>query len=458
MTDPRPVPPPETRLPVRVPLGTKPLGIWGSLQAGRRNVLGLVPEIAVRQPMVSGTTGKRWHMVMDPTALRHILRDAEESYPKSVVTKLILEPAIGDSLFVAEGREWLWQRRTAAPVFSHRNVAALAPVMTAAAERASARLTQAQGRAANLFDEMVAATFEVIADVTFSGGEGFDRAAVHRAIEQYISQTAKVSILDILGAPPWVPRPSRLIAGSAMRETKRMADLAIDRRRSEGAKPVPDLLDLLMAGEDKQTGRKMTTAELRDNLLTFIVAGHETTALTLSWALYLCAFDPAVQAEARAEAQEVLGDRAATAEDVARLPLTRRIVDEALRLYPPAAFLSRTAMADDRLCGREVRRGDTVILPIYALHRHRLLWSDPDAFIPSRFADPKSVDRFAFLPFGDGPRICIGANFAIQEAVIILSTLLARFRFTPIPGRDPKPVMILTLRPEGGVWLGIERA
>lgn len=458
MTDPRPVPPPETRLPVRVPLGTKPLGIWGSLQAGRRNVLGLVPEIAVRQPMVSGTTGKRWHMVMDPAALRHILRDAVDNYPKSVVTKLILEPAIGDSLFVAEGREWLWQRRTAAPVFSHRNVAALAPVMTAAAERASARLTQAQGRAANLFDEMVAATFEVIADVTFSGGEGFDRAAVHRAIEQYISQTAKVSILDILGAPPWVPRPSRLIAGSAMRETKRMADLAIDRRRSEGAKPVPDLLDLLMAGEDKQTGRKMTTAELRDNLLTFIVAGHETTALTLSWALYLCAFDPAVQAEARAEAQEVLGDRAATAEDVARLPLTRRIVDEALRLYPPAAFLSRTAMADDRLCGREVRRGDTVILPIYALHRHRLLWSDPDAFIPSRFADPKSVDRFAFLPFGDGPRICIGANFAIQEAVIILSTLLARFRFTPIPGRDPKPVMILTLRPEGGVWLGIERA
>ncbi|QYZ70076.1 cytochrome P450 [Neotabrizicola shimadae] len=458
MTDPRPVPAPETRLPVRVPLGTKPLGIWGSLQAGRRNVLGLVPEIAVRQPIVSGTTGKRWHMVMDPAALRHILRDAVDNYPKSVVTKLILEPAIGDSLFVAEGREWLWQRRTAAPVFSHRNVAALAPVMTAAAERASARLMQAPGRAANLFDEMVAATFEVIADVTFSGGEGFDRAAVHRAIEQYIGQTAKVSILDILGAPPWVPRPSRLIAGSAMRETKRMADLAIDRRRSEGAKPVPDLLDLLMAGEDRQTGRKMTTAELRDNLLTFIVAGHETTALTLSWALYLCAFDPAVQAEARAEAQQVLGDRAATAEDVARLPLTRRIVDEALRLYPPAAFLSRTAMAEDRLCGREVRRGDTVILPIYALHRHRLLWSDPDAFLPSRFADPKSVDRFAFLPFGDGPRICIGANFAIQEAVIILSTLLARFRFAPIPGRDPKPVMILTLRPEGGVWLMIDRA
>lgn len=445
-------------LPVRVPLGTRPLGVWGSLQAGRRNVLELVPEIAVKQPMVSGTTGKRWHMVMDPGALRRILRDEVENYPKSVVTKLILEPAIGDSLFVAEGRNWLWQRRTAAPVFSQRNVAALAPVMTAAAERASARLAAASGRAANLFDEMVAATFEVIADVTFSGGAGFDRAAVHRAIEQYIGQTAKVSLLDIIGAPPWVPRVSRLMTGSAMRQTKRMADAAIDGRRQAGAKAVPDLLDLLMAGEDKQTGRRMTTAELRDNLLTFIVAGHETTALTLSWALYLCAFDPAVQAAARDEAQAVLGDRAAVAEDIARLPLVRRIVDEALRLYPPAAFLSRTAMAEDRLCGREVRRGDTVILPIYALHRHRLLWDNPDAFDPARFADPKAVDRFAFLPFGDGPRICIGANFAIQEAVIILSTLLARFRFAAVPGRDPKPVMILTLRPEGGVWLGVERA
>ena len=201
----------------------------------------------------------------------------------------------------------------------------------------------------------------------------------------------------------------------------------------------------------------MTVDELRDNLLTFIVAGHETTALTLAWSLYLCAFDPQVQDAARAEAQAVLGDRAATTADVANLPLTRRIVDEALRLYPPAAFLARTARKADTLCGREIRPNDTVVLPIYALHRHHKLWADPDAFDPSRFADPKAIDRFAYLPFGDGPRICIGASFALQEAVIILATQLARFKFTPIPGKAPKPVMILTLRPEGGVWLGVER-
>lgn len=444
--------------PVRVPLGTTPLGIWGSFQTGRRNILELIPEVATHAPILSGTTGKRWHMVMDPDTLRHILRDRVEDYPKSMVTKLILGPAIGNSLFVAEGAEWLWQRRTAAPVFSHRNIAALSPVMSAAADRASARFAAAPGPV-DAFDQMVTATFEVIADVTLSGGpesvnQGFDRDAVHRAIEGYIGQTARLSVLDILGAPAWVPRPGRLFQGGQMARIKSTADAAIARRRAEGARPIPDLLDLLMAGQDPATGRRMSPDELRDNLLTFIVAGHETTALTLAWALYLCAFDTAVQDAARAEAQAALGPRTATVSDLPALPLIRRIVDEALRLYPPAAFLARTAQKADTLLGREVRPQDTIILPIYALHRHHKLWPEPDRFDPSRFLTPPQ--RFAYLPFGDGPRICIGASFALQEAVIILATLLARFRFAALPGQAPKPVMILTLRPQGGVWLKAE--
>lgn len=445
-------------IPVRVPLAVKPLGVLGTLRAGRRNVLELIPEIATHAPILSGTTGKRWHMVMDPETLRHILRDRVEDYPKSMVTKLILGPAIGESLFVAEGEPWRWQRRAAAPVFTHRNVAALAPVMTAAADRSAARIAASVGTATDVFAEMITATFEVISDVTFSDGAGFDRATVHSAIETYIGNTAKVSLLDILGAPAWVPRLHRLVSAGSMREMKEVADRAIEQRRRAGSKLVPDLLDLLLEGEDPKTGRKMSTAELRDNLLTFIVAGHETTALTLAWSLYLCAFDQNVQAAARDEAQSVLGDRAAVVADLPNLPLVRRIVDEALRLYPPAAFLSRTAQKPDSLLGREVRPGDTVILPIYALQRHRSLWVAPDRFDPSRFADPKTIERFAYLPFGDGPRICIGASFALQEAVIILATLLARFHFAPVPGKDPKPVMILTLRPEGGVWLKVTAA
>jgi cytochrome P450 len=446
------------RLPVQVPLVTEPWGIWKTLTVARRNILEIIPEIATRQPIVSGKSGVRWHMIMDPEANRHVLKEALETYPKSVVTKNILKPAIGESLFIAEGAHWLWQRRAAAPVFSHRNVTNLAPIMTEAAERASARLEAVAGRAANLFDEMVTATFEVISDVTFSGGGSFDRAAVHRAIESYMAETAKVSLLDLLGAPGWIPRPARFFSSGDMKQMKAMADEAIEARRMAGPRPVPDLLDLLLEGEDPKSGRRMKTPELRDNLLTFIVAGHETTALSLAWSLYLLAFDPVAQEKARTEAQDVLKGRAATADDVPALKYVRQVIDEALRLYPPAAFLSRTAQADDQILGREIRKGDTVMLPIYALHRNHLLWDDPNAFRPERFDDPKAVDRFAYLPFGDGPRICIGASFALQEAVIVLATLVSRFRFTAIPGRDPRPALILTLRPEGGVWLEVENA
>jgi len=445
-------------IPAHVPLVKEPWGILRTLQAARRNVLEILPEIATHQPIVSGKTGKRWHMVMDPDTLRHILKDRLEDYPKSDVTKNILRPAIGESLFVAEGAHWRWQRRTAAPVFSHRNIQNLAPMMTAAAERCAERTEKNIGRGADFYEEMVRATFEVISDVTFSGDEGFDRGAMHNAINSYIDQTAKISLLDILGAPNWVPRPSRILSSGSMKQMKRVADEVIERRREAAAKETPDLLDLLLEGEDPETERMMTTAELRDNLLTFIVAGHETTALTLAWALYLCAFDPEVQNRARAEAQAVLGSRAATAADCTNLPYIRQIVDETLRLYPPAAMLSRTAQRPDTLCDREVRAGDTVILPIYALHRNHLLWDKPDTFNPDRFADPRAINRYAYLPFGDGPRVCIGASFALQEAVIILATLLAKFRFSTIPGKKPKPVMILTLRPEGGVWLKVERA
>jgi len=445
---------PET--PVRVPLVTRPMTILQSLAAARRNVLEIIPEIATRQPMVSGKTGKRWHMVMDPDALRRILLERLEDYPKSDVTKNLLKPAIGESLFIAEGAHWRWQRRAAAPAFSHRNVMNLAPVMTAAAERSAERIAAAGPRAVNLLDEMVTTTFDVISDVTFSGDEGFDRQAVHGAIDAYIAEAGKISLFDILGFPDWVPRPSRVVSGRAVREMKQVADRAIEARAARTGGQVPDLLDLLLGAEDPETRRAMSTPELRDNLLTFIVAGHETTALTLSWALYLCAFDQDVQARARDEARAVLGDRPAEGADVENLPFIRRICDEALRLYPPAAVVSRTAQAADTLCGREVRPGDTVMIPIYALHRNHLLWDAPDAFRPDRFAERKAVQRYAYLPFGDGPRVCIGASFALQEAVIILATLLARFRFSPVPGRDPKPVMILTLRPEGGVWLTAE--
>ncbi|MCP4207553.1 MAG: cytochrome P450 [Shimia sp.] len=440
-------------LPVRAALATEPLGLFGSLKAARSNLLSILPELAVRQPMVSGRTGLRWHMVMDPGAIRRILLEKVDDYPKSKATKNILRPAIGDSLFIAEGAHWRWQRRAAAPVFTHRNIANLAPVMAQAADRAADRIAGQGTHAVDMMSEMVQTTFDVISEVTFSGDGSFDSSKVHQAIDDYIAEAGKISLLDMLGVPDWVPRPGRMMSGNALGDMKTVADTAIEARKARGAKDTPDLLDLLLAGVDPETKKTMNTAELRDNLLTFIVAGHETTALTLGWALYLCAFDQEVQEKARAEIADICNDGPITGDQAMQLTFVRQIIDETLRLYPPAGIISRTAQANDTLCARDVRPGDTVMTPIYTLQRNRLLWDEPDAFKPERFADRKAVDRYAYLPFGDGPRICIGASFAIQEAVIVLATLLKRFRFDLVEGKPPKPVMILTLRPEGGVWL-----
>ena len=441
-------------IPAHVRLHNTPMGVWQSFRAVRQNVLNIIPEAATRLPILSGKTGTRWHMVMDPSALKHVLKDRLDDYPKSKVTKNLLRPAIGESMFVAEGAHWRWQRRAAAPVFAHRNISALAPIMSAAAGRSTQRIADAGPRAVDLLDEMVTATFDVISEVTFSAGGGpMASAEVHGAINAYIAAAGKTSLLDLFGAPDWIPRPNRFFGTSAVKSMQTHADQAIEARRVRGASDVPDLLDLLLAGSDPETKQVMNTAELRDNLLTFIVAGHETTALSLAWAWYLLAFDPEIQSRAQDEVTRQIGrGGTATAEDIADLPLTRAVIDESLRLYPPAALISRTAMQNDRLLDREIRKGDTIIIPVYALHRHKVLWDSPDAFQPDRWLSGKP-ERYSYLPFGEGPRVCIGAAFAIQEAVIILATLMARFRFTPVAGRDPTPKMILTLRPEGGVWL-----
>ena len=447
------------RLPVAARLPHHPMNLFQSYQSARRNILEIIPQDALHMPILSGRTGpQRWHMVMDPAAIRRVLLEAVDQYPKSDATKNILRPAIGESLFVAEGDHWRWQRRAAAPAFSARNVTALTPVMTRAAEAACARIAATRGRRAiNMVDEMVATTFDVIADVTLSDPDGIDRAEVSRALDAYIDRAARVSVLDVIGAPDWVPRPGRQAAVQDLAHMQSAMDRAISARQTSAKGDRLDLLDLLLGAADPETGRQMNVGELRENLLTFIVAGHETTALSLAWALYLCAFDPAVQDAACTEARGVLDGRAATAEDVANLPLVRRIIQETLRLYPPGGFLSRTARAEDQLAGARIGEGDTVMIPVYGLHRHRQLWRDPDAFRPDRWAGKQAVDRYQYLPFGDGPRICIGASFAMQEAVVILATLLSRFRFRSVRGRDPYPVMILTLRPEGGVWLEVER-
>ncbi|MEC7765084.1 MAG: cytochrome P450 [Pseudomonadota bacterium] len=448
-------PPPRT--PVSVPVPERPRRFLEAVRAMQGNALALLPKIAFTQPIVSGHVVRRFHMVMDPPSLRRILKDAAADYPKSEEAQAMLRPALGNGLFLAEGAHWRWQRRAAMPVFAPRNLTALTPVMTDAAEESCRRIA-ARPKRQDMYQEMLQTAFEVIAAVSMSQDTAIPREVAHKAIDRYLETAGKASLMDILKIPAFVPRPKRVVGKAIIADLIRATDAAVEARMGREPADPPPLLDLLIGASDPETGRTMTAEELRDNLLTFLVAGHETTALTLSWALYLVAFDPEVQDRARAEAQAVLGDRPAGAEDVEKLPYVRQILLETMRLYPPVAILSRTAMKPDMLRDREVRKGDVMLLPFYALHRSEVIWDNPNGFDPDRFADPKSIDRFAFLPFGAGPRVCLGMDFAMQEAVIVLATLLARFRFKSIAGRDPEPVMILSLRPKGGVVLDVEPA
>jgi cytochrome P450 len=441
-------------LPPRITPPSRPLNALETFLVARRNLLETIPEAAFREKVMTGGRMTPWTMIMDPPLLEHVLKTREAVYPKSDATRRVLKPAEGESMFTAHGGHWRWQRRAAAPAFGPRALAACAPAMTRAAEACAARLAAKGGAPADLHPEMVATTFDVICDTALSGREAVDRVLVSRTIERFMESVARVDPLDVLGAPEWAPRPTRLFSRRRT-EMDGMVDRIVRARRARGPAEPPDLLDLMLTARDPETGRAMSPAEIRNNLNAFIIAGHETTALALSWSLWLLAFDPAAQARARDEAQAALGDRAATQADLAALPFARQVIEEAMRLYPPAALLARTAKAPDDLGGRKVRPGDMVLIPIYALHRHRSLWDDPDAFEPDRFAPETAAasHRYAYLPFGAGPRVCIGLSFAMMEAVIVLATLVARFRFERGPGPAPRPRMTLTLRPEGGVAL-----
>ncbi|QDY71237.1 cytochrome P450 [Qingshengfaniella alkalisoli] len=434
----------------------KVLGVWSSLRAVRRNVLSILPAISYTQPIVTGTTGPaRWHMVQGPEAMRQVFLDNAHNYPKSEVMIRMLRPAIGSSLFTSEGADWRWQRRAIAPVFSARNVSTLAPLMTQTADRTARRLSDQPGPV-EIVEQMLSATFDVICDVALSGREHFDVDTYSAAITRYFLTVGRASLLDFLEVPPWFPRPGELLGASAVRTMHRMVSRAIEARRAETCRDSDDLLDYMLDAHDPETGRRMDARDLLHNMQFFIVAGHETTALAISWGLYLLANDPDAQSRAATEARDLIGQRAATAEDLAALPLTKAALDEAMRLYPPVGLLARNVLAPDTLYGRDIGTGETVFLNIYALHRHQDYWDAPEMFDINRFSPEarKSRDKYLYLPFGAGPRVCVGANFAMMQAQIILATLLARFHFAP-SGPAPEPVMHMTIRPEPGVTLAV---
>ena len=396
-------------------------------------------------------------VVHDPAAIRHILVDNAANYRKDDLQRRVLAPGLGNGLLTAEGEEWRLQRRTLAALFAPRQVTGFAPAMIEAAERLVRRWRRrSDGRTLDVSLEMTRVTLDVLERTIFTRGRPRDPDALGRAITRYFEAIGPIDPLDLFGLPDWLPRIGRLRARPAMRFFAEVVDELIETRRGllQSGEPAPrDILTLLLEAADPDTGRGLTDLEVRANIVTFIGAGHETTANALSWSLYLLSQAPEARRRIEEEVDAIIGERGFEPDDFGRLPYTRAVVEEAMRLYPPVPFMSRTAIETDRIGKLKIPRGSLVTIAPYVLHRHRRLWDEPDAFDPRRFLPGarERIDRFAYLPFGAGPRVCIGAAFALQEAVIVLAHAVRAARFDLEEGHAVMPLHRVTLRPAGGL-------
>jgi len=387
--------------------------------------------------------------------MKSILQDNFEDWRKSPLIQRMLKPVLGDAILTAHGESWRRQRMTLQPAFLKRRLDPFAPIMADAAAMAVERLRTPQ--TPEILSVMSDATFAVIERVLFSDVEGFDRAEVRAAIEVLLEEIGQMRLSDLAPVPEWMPRLMTARAGRARKVFRQAVEGQIARRRA-ASEPGTDLLGLLLTVRDEQTGEGLSDTDIRDSVMTFVAAGHETTGIALSWALYLLANQPAAQARLREEARAVLGDGPAAAEHVGQLYFTRQVLEEAMRLYPPAPMVARRAVRATEICGRPVRKGDVALLAFYCLHRHTRLWDDPDGFDPDRWLrDRRPTDRYQFLAFGGGPRACIGMGFAMMEATIMLATLVRDLEFAPAEGSAAVELaMQVTLRPAGGLHLAVK--
>ncbi len=428
------------------------IGFGRVVRATMSNPLdGLPPEIFTEDLVQRRLLRRPVVYLTGPSLVQEALVAHAADLDKGETVRRPLGPALGNGLLTAEGDDWRWQRRTIAPVFRAATLPRFTPAMVAAAERSAGRLAEAGARGpVDIGAETMHATFDIIVDTMLSGGEGFDVQATAEGMERYLHHTRWANLANILGVPSWAPLPGQR-AGIAVAATLRdQLGARVAQRRREGERR-DDLLSLLMEAADPETGRGLDDTEIVDNLLTFVAAGHETTALSLAWTLDLLARHPEIVRQLQREAD------AAEPGDVAALPLAMRVVQEGLRLYPAAPMFARRVARPFELGGVALERDTLLMVPVFAIHRRAPWWTAPHVFDPDRFL-PDAVaarPRLSFMPFGAGPRACIGSAFALHEAVIVLSTLVRRLDLQSVDPVPPRSRMAITLRPTAPIRLRV---
>lgn len=448
-------------VPPRIQAPAHRLGRFAFMARFLRNPLEVIPAAAYEEDFVAirgGRIPRAW--VTAPALVRAVLIDERDKFCKRTQIRL-LGPLLGKGILTSEGAEWRWQRRTAAPMFRAPDLGGFVPAFVRAAQarietwrRAGAESTQPMEA------EMTRTTFDVIAATLLPSRDATLAPAIHEAVATLNAAGGWDVLFASMNLPQWLPHPGIVSSARAMRALRAKVATVIDERRAslaaEGFAPT-DLTQRLIAARDPETGEGMSDERLVDNVLTFYLAGHETTAKALTWTLYLLALAPHWARRLEDEIAEVAGSGELRAEHIERLVLTQQVIRESMRLYPPVPIISRQALGPVRLGDHDIAAGTSVLLPVYAIHRHSLRWENPHAFLPERFAPGResAMARGQYMPFGAGPRVCIGMSFAMLEATVVLATLLQHARFAPVEGEVPVPVARVTLSPKGGMPLRV---
>jgi cytochrome P450 len=429
------------------------------MPALRRDPIGVFADAARRFGDVAyfQIGPRRGYLATHPDDIRHVLQDNARNYHKSPLYER-LKVTLGNGLLTSEDAHWLRQRRMAQPAFHRQRIAALADAMVAAAAEIVHEwdAPAAAGRSIDVVDDMMRITRAVVLRTLLGADLGPFAGRLDEAwavVNQHIGE----GFWSVGLADRWpMPKYRRFQRARAVLDAA-VAHIVAERRRNPGEHG--DLLAMLLAARDEETGEGMSDEQLRDEVMTILLAGQETTALALAWTWYLLSEHPDARQRVEAEIDAVLAGRPPGYADLARLPYTRMVIDESLRLYPPAWGFSRQALGPDRIGGYHLPRGWLVFIIPYVMHRHPAYWDDPNRFDPERFSPDRSVARskFVYLPFGAGPRQCIGNTFALVEAHLVVATIVQRYRLRLVPGHPVEPWPLITLRPRHGLEMLVER-
>ncbi|HLL82298.1 MAG TPA: cytochrome P450 [Longimicrobium sp.] len=400
----------------------------------------------------------RAHVVAHPDNLRKVLATNRQNYEKGLGYKKTRD-LLGLGLLTSEGELWQRQRRLMQPPFTQKSVATFGAQMVGAVEAMLRRWRPfaEKGEPFDVHREMLRLAITIIGQAMLglrTEGEGPEGELVEAYSEA--CEVINARLASFLDVPLVIPTPANRRLKRAVRVIDRLVYALVEERRREG--PRPDLLSRMLEARDEDTGEAMSPRQLRDEIITLFFAGHETSAVTLTWTWFLLSQHPAVEEALHAELATVLGGRAPTSEELPRLVYTRMVIEESMRLYPPVWTFPRAAVGEDELSGHRIPAGALVFPAQYLTHRHPAFWTDPESFQPERFAPGRAEQRppFAYLPFGGGPRTCIGIHFAMMETVLALATVAQRYRLRLVPGHPVEPTSIITLQPRYGMRMMLE--